>query len=163
MDHRAQEVLPLVRFGFDHPAVFELQAHAVNLASAVNSGETEVDVPFDTVLNGTGKDLAVGKILLAIAVDPATTFAPVTDIGVFSDNANLACAVEEVRKRLLVLRDAFPGRDGILVIEMPGAVHEVLVLLQRHLRILRAGMTRPLRANPTRRFGGNAIQEEREQ
>ena len=97
---------------------------------------------------------------MAVAVDPLAAFARVTDVRVLGDDAHFARLVEEIGERLLLLRDAFPRGDRIAVVEMARAEDELLVFRQRHLGVLRAGVARPLRADPAQRAAGAAVHED---
>jgi len=62
----------------------------MHFAPAVDRRETELHMSFNAVLDRPGEDLAVGEIVMTVAVDPLAAFAGVTDIRVFRDNADFA-------------------------------------------------------------------------
>lgn len=96
---------------------------------------------------------------MSVAVDPLSSFAAITQVGVLGHDAHFARLVEEIGERLLLLGNAFPNLDRIGFVEVACAVHEVLVFFERHLGVLRAGVTGPLRADPAEFAAGAAVHE----
>jgi len=160
VEHGDQEFFALRRRRFDHLAAAEGEANAVALAAAVYCWEAVADGPLDGVLDRAGEDLAVGKVFVSVAVDPAAARDGQLQIGtVRRGEANLVLAVQVVGQPLLAFADAAPRRNRIVVMQQPGAEHEFLVRRERHLGILRRGVARKLRAAPAERSGSGPFEK----
>jgi hypothetical protein len=140
---------PFFRDRIDDLAVFELKAHVRHFASFMDGGEAEGDDAVDGIQHRPGEDFAVGEILVPVAVDPLSALDAHTNVGAVGRNhAVLALAVEEIRQPLLALPDLFPRGNRIFKMQQPRVKDKILILRQRHLRILRARLSRILRAAP---------------
>ncbi len=92
--------------------------------------ETERDMAGDAGLDRTGKHLAVGEIVMPVAVDPGPPANVVGQVGVLGHDPDFPAAVEVISQRLLLARDPFPGADRVGGVQVTGAEHEILVLGQ---------------------------------
>ena len=97
-------------------------------AAVMHGGEGIADGAFGSVFDGAGEDFAIGKILMAVAVDPAASLDGEFEVGVFSDDAHFAGGVEEIGEALLAFGDFFPGGDGVGQVEQTAAEDEVFVV-----------------------------------
>jgi len=73
-EHLLQKIKILVGRFFDNLTLLELQANVLDLTAHVNRRETVADISLDAVLERSGKNLAVGEILRAGAIDPFPSF-----------------------------------------------------------------------------------------
>ena len=79
---------------------------------------------------------------------PGAAFDGDGEVGVLTDDPQLAHRLELRRAGLERLADACPVADRILVVNVAGTEEEVLVLAQRHRGVLRVGLRRAERAAP---------------
>src|SRR5262245_4267250 len=71
IEQRAQQVFTFGGGCLNDLALLEDQAHIGDLAARVERREAEADVALGLGLVGAAEDLAVGKILAPVGVDPA--------------------------------------------------------------------------------------------
>ena len=90
----------------------------------------------DLGLHRPGEDLAVGEVLLAVARDPGPPRDAEREIGAVADDPDRLPLAQPGPELRIPRPESRPVRDGIVVVEEPGPVDEVLVLPQGHVRLL---------------------------
>src|SRR5439155_6219622 len=76
IQHAQEEFLTLSRRRIHDPAGSESQADALDFSAPVYHGKVEADPAFGGIFDGPGKDLAVGEVLVPVAVDPGPAGRP---------------------------------------------------------------------------------------
>ena len=98
--------------------------------------EAEGDVAASPAFDRARVDLAVGEVLVAVGRDPLAAAHTHGQVRVLGHDPQLELSRQGLGDGTQPSREATPAGDGVAVVEEPGAVNEVLVLRQRHLRIL---------------------------
>src|SRR5437588_79041 len=127
------------------------------LPPAENRRESESNRPGDSRLDGARIDLAVGDVLAPVSGAPGTTFDDDGQIRVLADDAQLTHRTELLGPRLQPLPHLAPVVDWVVVEHMARPKDEVLVVLERHIRVLRVGLRRRERPAPAVLAAGNPV------
>src|SRR5207253_653750 len=126
VEHADEKVFAFGGAGVDDFSVFESQSHAAALAAVVDGREAEIDLAVHAVDHGAGENFAVGKIFVAVAVDPRVPGDAHANIGaVGGDDVIILLAVQQIDESLLPLADFLPLGNRIVAIEQPGTEDEI--------------------------------------
>ena len=122
-------------------AVLEDEAHVLELDPVLDGGNVIVDHAVHAVFDGSGIDLAVGDIALALALDRADPFDREGQVGVFRHDAHLVRPVHQLHE----------GRHRLahlLIVETADVEVEILVCLGAHARELAHAFGRVAQDHP---------------
>ena len=128
-----EEVFAALGAGFHDQAVLERERDAIHLTALVDGGKLVPDTAVDAVLDRRREDLAVGHVFLAVGGLPDASGRTEGEVGVRADDANVRARFEP----------GFQGRQPrrhFGPVDVGGAVQEIGVLAERHLRLLGQGI-----------------------
>ena len=157
LEQRAEEVDAAGGLGRDHAPAFEAKPDVGDLAAFEDPGKAEADLAPCLGLDRAGEDLAVRHVRVAVGLLPLPPGDAERQIGVRPDDAQLADLLEPLACAELG-RDPEPVLDGVVLTRhVTGGVDEVLVLLDRHLGVLRIRLDRLERAAPAQIAGRDPL------
>ena len=129
-----------------------------HLAPVEERRVAEADLALGDRLERARVDLAVGHVVAAVRGLPAPAFDADLEVGAGPDDAELANLGQRVGAGAQLRADAFPVRDRVArLFDVAGAEDEALVLVERHLRVLRVRLGREEDAEPAELAGGHPL------
>src|SRR6185312_1515989 len=138
VQERLEVLEPAGSLGRYHLAAFEAQPDVLDLAAAEERGEGEADLALGHGLERARIHLAVGHVVAPVRGLPRPTLDAEPEIGVRPHDADLARLAESICAAAQLGPYAVPVPDRILgALDVARPEDEVLVLLERHLRVLR--------------------------
>src|SRR5207302_9418114 len=124
-----------------------------DLASAVHRRIAEGDLAVDRVFDGAREKFAVGHVVVAVGGDERAPTDVEREISAGTLEPDLLLAVDPLGEAPRLLRLLLPGCDRIRAIAQAGAVVEVLVVGERHLRLGGVGVRWEEREAPAKLAG----------
>src|SRR5215211_3306596 len=94
VEHLDQELLALLGARVDDLAAFEAEADARDLTAGVTRRQVEGDLTLGGVLDGTGEELPVGHVVLAVRGDEGPALDAEAQVGAVAGDMDLGAALD---------------------------------------------------------------------